>query len=546
MGKRSKRPGTPEAAAAAPPAESLGRQRRHAARAGRRAAAPAGPTQPVDTTGGVAPRPTGEAGVAPTPHRLAPLGDAPVFWFGFEVTWAKLVLARVVVFAMLAIDALLQVRHAPRYGAGDFNVAHLSWLDALGPGRVAFGAGQLVLAYLFVLAACGVATRWVLPIATGLYGWLYFGSQLDSYQHHYLVWLVVALGCVVPWQRPADATAATRVRSWAVRLVLVQLAILYLWAAVSKLGDAWLDGRTLSTQLHGGVRGAIESTIGMAWAARLVVIAELVLAATIWLPRAWWLAAPLGLAFHAGIVFTNLEIGLFAWLMIGIYILVVPDRIWVWIATRAPIARALEVGGVIGGLLTGGGRWLVAVVALAAGGVLAAISRFEHGLSIGLALLGVAVATTIAGALRRWPHVAGLAAAHLVALVTWTVVDRTTTVATDYYRFWGGTSRRLGDRETAERAYRRLVELAPDQGQGHFQLGKLLLARGAHDEGLAALHRAQVVEPARARAYVEEARWLLQQGRRDEALFRAREAMVVEPTDPDARALLDGLERGSR
>ena len=39
----------------------------------------------------------------------------------------------------------LQIRHAPRYGAGDFNVANLGFLDSLGPGRVGYTIGQLVI-----------------------------------------------------------------------------------------------------------------------------------------------------------------------------------------------------------------------------------------------------------------------------------------------------------------------------------------------------------------------------------------------------------------
>src|SRR5512140_1302697 len=99
---------------------------------------------------------------------VTPPADEPVFWFGFEVSWAKLVLARVVLFALLAADALLQIRHAPRYGAGGFNVAHLPGLDALGATRASYGIAELVNAYLFVLIACGIATRWLLPIATAI------------------------------------------------------------------------------------------------------------------------------------------------------------------------------------------------------------------------------------------------------------------------------------------------------------------------------------------------------------------------------------------
>jgi hypothetical protein len=36
-----------------------------------------------------------------------------------------LALFRLLFFGVLAVDMWLQVEHAPRYGAGDFNVSHL-------------------------------------------------------------------------------------------------------------------------------------------------------------------------------------------------------------------------------------------------------------------------------------------------------------------------------------------------------------------------------------------------------------------------------------
>src|SRR3954471_19925088 len=119
--------------------------------------------------------------------------EQPAFWFGFDVAWLKLLVFRVVFFGMLAIDALLQIRHAPRYGAGGFNVAQLPFLDSIGPTRGSYEVAQLISAYLFVLAALGVATRFVLPVVTTIYAWLYFTSQLDGYQHHYLVALLLGI-----------------------------------------------------------------------------------------------------------------------------------------------------------------------------------------------------------------------------------------------------------------------------------------------------------------------------------------------------------------
>jgi tetratricopeptide (TPR) repeat protein len=182
--------------------------------------------------------------------------------------------------------------------------------------------------------------------------------------------------------------------------------------------------------------------------------------------------------------------------------------------------------------------WVVAAIAAA---VLAMLSNFDHGPGVGLWLVLALVVGTVFAVFRRRTHVAWLAVGHLLAFVLWTAVDRTTSTAADYYRFWGGSSRRLGDVKTAERAYRRMTEVAPRDGNGFYQLGKLLLAREAGDEGLAALHTAQDLEPLRARSYVAEARWLAAHGRRDEALAKAREGAIVEPTDAEAKALLGSL-----
>jgi hypothetical protein len=499
-----------------PPAApvSAGKQRRQAQRKQREAVAAATPTTPV---------------------------PEPAFFYGFSVTWTKLVLARVIVFSLLALDALLNISHAPRYGAGGFNVAQLPLFDAIAPGRALYSVGQLVSSYLLVLAACGVATRVVLPIVTAIYAWLYFGSHLDSYQHHYLVFLLLVLACFVPWQRPPDATPSTPVRSWALRLVMMQLGILYFWAAISKMNPAWLDGRTLAQQMSPGMRSFITSTVGMSGASSIVVLVELTLAVTVWIRPAWIIAAPLGLALHIGILKSGLEIGLFAWLMIGLYVLVVPDRIWVFLAELPVVRSIVGVAGVVAQWFHGGARFAVWVVAAIAGAVLAMLSNFDHGPGVGLWLVLALVVGTVFAVFRRRTHVAWLAVAHLLAFTLWTGVDRGTSTSSDYYRLWGGSSKRLGDVKTAEYAYRRMTEIAPRDGNGFYQLGRLLLARDAGDEGLAALHAAQTYEPLRARSYVAEARWLAAHGHRTEALAKAREGAIVEPTDAEARSLVDSL-----
>ena len=492
----------------------------------------AAPTAPPAAKAKAAPLPEAKVVALPAP--------APVFWFGFEVAWAKLLGVRVVLFALLALDALLQIRHAPRYGAGGFNVAQLPGLDAIGPTRVTYELAQLVSAYLFVLAALGVATRFVLPGVTAIYAWLYFTSQLDSYQHHYLVALILAIGCFVPWQRPDGATPGTRVRTWAVRLILVQLGILNVWAAISKMNAAWLDGRTLAGQITGPLRGLVDSSVGIKAAARFTILVELTLAMTVWIRPAWFVALPLGILFHTGIILSGLEIGLFAWLMLAMYLLLVPDRTWVWIAETRYVARLRSVLGKIrleGDLATG-----LAVVGGAAAAVVAGLlCRFDHALTLALVLGLVPVAVVIA---RRFAGRGGggfAGIAHVVAILVWVLVDRVSTVAVDYYRFWGGSARRLGDAASAELAYRRLVEIDPEEPSGHYQLGRLLLKRGEETSGLDELHLAQVNEPARARAWIAEAQYLAGKGKRAEATEKAREGTYSEPDSKEAKDLLDAL-----
>ena len=445
--------------------------------------------------------------------------------FELEVPAAKIAFGRFVLFALLAADALAQIRHAPRYGSG-FNVAQLPGLDALGPGRVAYGVCELVLAYVFVVIACGVATRWLVPVAAVIYNWLYFGSQLDSYQHHYLVAMLLIIACFVPWQRsgPLDQP----VKSWALRLLLVELGIVYLWAAISKLDPQWLNGAALGMQLHGSLRGLIDATIGMHAVAILVPLTELVLVG-VWVRPAWPYLAPLGILFHLGIVWTGLEIGLFAWLMIGLYLFVVPDRVYLlavrWLAPVRP--RTVELVARVEAR-----KWIVLGLALVVG-IACALGCDLPGAR------GVAIVATVGVVIAalRGKRVVAIALAHMLALTLWLAIDHTTSITRDYYKFWGGTARRLNDPAAAETAYRRLTELAPDDASAHFNLGRLLLA---HDDtsGLDELHAAQRLDRGHARAYIAEAQWLAAHDRLSDAVAAAQAGAAAEPNDAEARNLV--------
>jgi tetratricopeptide (TPR) repeat protein len=469
---------------------------------------------------------------APRPVETTPV-EEPAFWFGFEVSWAKLAIGRVALFGVLACDAVLQLPSATQHSG--FNIAHVPGLDALAPTRALFGVLELVSAYLFVLIACGVATRFLVPIAASLYAWMYFSSQIDEYQHHYLVSLVLLVACFVPWERPPGATASTPVRSWALRLLLVEVAIVYLWAAISKMDPSWVDGASLAGEIHGPMRDLIDDTIGLRTAARATIGVELALAATVWRPRTWWLAAPLGILLHLGFVVAGLKIGLFAWMMLALYVLVVPDRIWIgiWSAIRdGRLAREAARPGRARPY-----AWPVLAAGLGVGFALVLGCRLESSLAVATALSAVLVGVVV----WRRPPIEELMVAHVLALATWVGVDRATRTAAEYYRGWGDSARRLHDLPAAEHAYRKVIEIVPDWPEGHHSLAMTLLDGNRVEEGLEELHRVEALDGSHARVRVIEAMWLARHGRMAEAIAKAREATVVEPADAEARRLLSLL-----
>ena len=82
------------------------------------------------------------------------------FWFENQVLRSRLTMFRVAVFGMLAFDMwLLMFVHAPRYGAGGFNVSHLPFLDSWLPTPTPAMAGVLYLVGGFLALRVALGER---------------------------------------------------------------------------------------------------------------------------------------------------------------------------------------------------------------------------------------------------------------------------------------------------------------------------------------------------------------------------------------------------
>jgi hypothetical protein len=130
------------------------------------------------------------------------------------------------------------------------------------------------------------------------------------------------------------------VRSPAAILVCTQVAIVYLFAGVSKLTLGFLDGSVLAVQLAAGPAAGLlgEAPQGLLVALSIATVAvEIALAVVLWLPRTRKLGAVLGVGLHIGILATVApwpDLIVFSLLMLGAYPLFL---------TRGPLRRTGRV-----------------------------------------------------------------------------------------------------------------------------------------------------------------------------------------------------------
>ncbi len=427
------------------------------------------------------------------------------YWFDMPAPPARMTLLRVLLFGMLAGDLWLKMlEHAPRYGAGDFNVPQIDALSGVlpVPSPAIVGALWLFGGFLALRVALGIAVRASLIALTVCYFGVYLWSQADSYQHHYLMGLLLFLSCFVPedvWVPPADRQGPPPT-SWALRLIYVQMGLLYFWGTFTKLHAVWLDGSTLKQfltapaaldMLFGTMRVfGFREEQGFVFAAWATVLLELA-AAIMYVTRRYTILGLLMLPmFHIGIEVFEFDIDWFSYYMIGLnLILLAPDGWMTWLERHLVKLRRRVDGlrGRVPGVPGGGAAMAVAVVAAAACAGLASRIPVEGGTELAV-LVFVAVlaaqwpwnAAALAGALRRGAAHLAIAGALLLTLFH-------SEEPYDYYRLWAGDLKRRGDREGAMRLYEKANALSGEAPARHLALAGLYEEAGRHEDAVAAL-----------------------------------------------------------
>jgi len=512
----------------------------------------------------------------PAPRRARPVEIWDGLWYGPVAAIRPFLFARLFL-ALLALDCWLTFARGGSYGLAGFNVAHFRWLEALLPlPTPGLYVGSLLLCgFLALFSALSGPSRPILAAIFALYSLAWSMSQLDLYQHHYLLSLV--LFCLIflpPLRRedlyPGDAARGAPARgrrapgpltcAWAWRLLGALFALVYAFTALAKLEPLWLSGATpalvaqtkalpqaaadLAVALGGSRRAFFAGVAGATVALEVALSAAYALA-----PRqderasarrrraclaAWLLAAALHLGFEA----MGLLIGLFSFYMLlaaGAFFL---PAGWLFAAGALASAPARHLAQALAGPAAGRG-WLWAALAVALG--LSGIGRWLDlpGAAVALllaaaALLGSASAAALRGAPARTrarvlaAAAAGLALATLVSL------------RPERHEFhWSHATslRQLGDFPGALAALGRAERHAPAARRGRIRSDRatVLLKQGRLEEAIADLREALRLLPRQPVAHNNLGLALLRRGELDPAIAHFREALRLRPRYPTAQ-----------
>ena len=435
------------------------------------------------------------------------------YWHAFRVHPARLAALRWALFGLVAFDMwAVMLEHAARYGAGDFNVAQVSILDVVlpvpTPGVIA--AGWLLGGFFGLRAALGIAIRTSMIGATVCYGGIYLWSQADSYQHHYLVALLLFVACLVPastWRGEPREDAS----QWPLRLLYVQVALTYFWTAVTKVDATWLTGDTMMKLTSDPcIRDwvtAFEANRGWdrgelyVFSAKAVIVGEF-FAAVVFMWRRLWLIGLFVIPwFHVGVEVLGFEIEWFSYYMIAlILIMLSPERVWVMVngpleSLRAKLARDT--------LSDSSHAMIVAGVGTAAAVGLALQVPFSSKVEFA-AIVGIFALLALWPLDGPRPAPRYGAVVHGIVGVAMLLTLQVSESAYDFYRMWGGDLRRRGQVELAIEKYQHANAIMGERPARRYQLGQLYERRGQYEDALPLFRESHAVYTQQVSALTRE------------------------------------------
>ena len=423
-------------------------------------------------------------------------------WVRVERPLSALIALRVCFFGLLSYDLWwIGLSHAPRYGAGGFNVAHLPLLTSFSPSPELAGGLYIAGGLLSLLAALGLGGRLTVGLLALLYNGVYLWSQADSYQHHYLIGLLLALFTWAPLtprelervNSDPDQGALNLRAHPGLDLLFIQMALIYFWTAVAKTEPVWLSGEVMSDILRNpDVRQSVTglgASFGWSEQATFKVIAWGVMLGEYLAPVFFLLRPlrPLGFLmipwFHISVEWVGFDIELFSYYMIALNLcLLSPAQLWRPLEGLAHQVRSQKITRALP-------LWLAPLMWCGASLAWAwSIHSFPVAGALSAALFSVALSTLCLLVAFKTHRLTSLSFAVFYPLLITSCVAlsgyqmQQSGFGFDYYRMWGGDLSRRGDYPRAVEIYRRANRYQETLPARHAALGSALLKLKRFDE----------------------------------------------------------------
>ncbi len=416
------------------------------------------------------------------------------FWFGQVSATRPYLLLKGLLF-LLAFDCWFNlIPHAGRYGVGGFNVAHLPVLDLLPVPTPAIYVGAVSICGLLALSMAAFRpTRFLMAALTAIYTYAWACSMLDSYQHHYLISLILLSCTFLPLQGAREAyryeNVIERVSAWSYVMIGVTCSIVYTYTAITKLEPDWKNGDALRRMVDAGHMERVQSLLDQVGFAgenpyrvlamgaitlQLVTAAGYLLAIVQNRPntgrvlRQVWLLLPAPLLFHIGAELMDLTIGWFSYYMILLaLVFFLPERLLdrvgrfiTWLPRMSSNSDE-DLGKIPKKDLKTSLK--AAIPALVFGGALCIPADLP-----GVRFAGfIAAALVLVAILREYFHPPTplpftRATGFVAATVAFMFVVTLSPIRFDYYRYAAGDYRRRGDYQTALTLYEKANRYAPE------------------------------------------------------------------------------------
>ena len=158
-----------------------------------------------------------------------------------------------------------------------------------------------------VLASVALAIGWYSKAAAAAVAGcfvLVLVLEQQTYSNHVflMISMCALMACGQPgaaWSVDARGRSREQVAYWPQFLLMMQVSVLYFFAAASKVNEVFLSGAVLEDTVWLPLPAAMFTLLSVG-----AVLTEFALAFGLWLTRWWWVAAAAGVGLHASIVLT--------------------------------------------------------------------------------------------------------------------------------------------------------------------------------------------------------------------------------------------------